>query len=253
MSRNGHPTFGLPRDAGAVVVGRFEMHIGQRFDAHRHPVHQLAWSEQGILAVTISERTWVLPSTRALWIPAGLVHTTEASSPGTMTSSFFRVAGCPVKWKTPTVVAMTPLTRELVRCLASERLKPTALKHAQRLLFETIEPLSVTALGAPSPRDPRAVRIAAALLKNPADNRDLSAFGKSAGASARTLARLFVAETGMTFGEWRAQARVQAALVHLAAGESVANVAERVGYSSASAFIAAFRRQTGSSPSTYFA
>jgi len=46
--------------------------------------------------------------------------------------------------------------------------------------------------------------------------------------------------------------RLQAALPLLATGEPVANVARRVGYDTASAFVAAFRRETGLTPGAYF-
>lgn len=251
MSRNGHPVFS-PSCGGAIVVGTFDMRIGQRFSAHSHPEHQLAWSESGILAVTIDAQTWILPSTRALWIPAGLVHTTDASSPATMTSAYFRKRRCSIRWKEPTVVSMSPLCRELVRLLARRDVARGPRSHAQRLLLATLEPLSTSAIATPILRDPRARRVADALEKNPADARSLGAFGKAAGASARTLARLFQEEAGMTFGEWRARARMRAALVQLASGAPVNVVAGEVGYASPSAFIAAFRRQTGMSPRAYF-
>jgi AraC-like DNA-binding protein len=68
----------------------------------------------------------------------------------------------------------------------------------------------------------------------------------------RTLARAFVAGTGLPFGRWRALLRLQAALPRLAAGEPVGNVARQVGYESVSAFVAAFRRETGVTPARYF-
>ncbi len=243
----------LPPEVGAVAVASFEMNIGQRFDWHRHPEHQLAWSERGVLAVTVGDRTWVLPSTRGLWIPSGMLHATEASSPAMMRSSYFRARSCPLRWKVPTVVAVPPLLRELIRHLADGGVKRTSRVHAQRLLFETLTPLASAAILTPLPSDPRARRVTDALTENPADGRDLAALGRRAGASARTLSRLFVAETGMTFGQWRAQSRVRAALVHLASGMAVSATAERVGYESVSAFVAAFRRQTGVSPGSYFA
>ncbi len=46
--------------------------------------------------------------------------------------------------------------------------------------------------------------------------------------------------------------RIQAALTRLAAGEPVAAVAWRVGYDSDSAFVQAFRRETGVTPGAYF-
>lgn len=242
----------MPAAFGAIVVGSFEMPSAYRFDSHSHPVHQLAWSERGVLAVSIGERTWVLPPTRALWIPGGVVHAVEASSPATMRSVYSRRGACPIRWTVPTVVSVGPLLRELIRHLALDEPRPRAVTHARALLFELIQPLKVAAIEVPRPNDPRACRVVDALSRNPADRRDLAALGKHAGASARTLARLFVAETGITFGQWRSQLRLRAALLHLAAGQTVTAVARQVGYESTSAFVAAFRRHVGVSPGMYF-
>lgn len=237
----------------AFIVGKFAMKTGQRFERHAHDTHQLAWCASGVLAVTVADRTWVLPPTRALWIPARLPHETAATSPVTMQSAYFKVARCPIRWNEPTVVAMPPLARELVGSIASKGLSLDARLLAEKLLLSTLEPLTTSALAAPQPRDARVKRVTDALLANVADERSLAAFGKLAGASARTLARLFVTETGMTFADWRVHTRVRIALQHLADGVPVARVAERVGYGSVSAFIAAFRRVTGVSPRRYFA
>ena len=94
--------------------------------------------------------------------------------------------------------------------------------------------------------------VAAALLANPADGRTLAEWGRNVGASGRTLARAFLAGTGMPFGQWRRLARLQAALPQLAAGQAVGMVARHVGYETPSAFVAAFRRETGLTPAAYF-
>ncbi len=78
-------------------------------------------------------------------------------------------------------------------------------------------------------------------------------WGHEVGASARTLARLFLAETGLSFGDWRSRARLLAALPRLAAGEKVTTIALDLGYESPSAFISMFKRALGKTPSTYFA
>ena len=105
----------------------------------------------------------------------------------------------------------------------------------------------------PSPRDVRARRVADALRRDPADARTLEALSGSAGASKRTLERVFAAETGMTFGTWRQQLRLLHATRLLAAGEKVTVAATEAGYESTSAFIAMFRRAMGTTPSRYFA
>ena len=95
-------------------------------------------------------------------------------------------------------------------------------------------------------------RVAEALRADPADRRTLREWGREVGASERTLARAFAAETGVPFGRWRTLLRLQAALSMLAAGEPVSRVSGRVGYDTPSAFVAAFRRETGQTPGALF-
>jgi AraC-like DNA-binding protein len=89
------------------------------------------------------------------------------------------------------------------------------------------------------------------LLEQPGDPRTLDEWAPSTNASPRTLARLFVAETGLTFGAWRQQARVLEAMGRLGGGQAVTDVALDLGYDSVSAFSAMFRRAAGVSPSAY--
>jgi AraC-like DNA-binding protein len=103
----------------------------------------------------------------------------------------------------------------------------------------------------PMPRDRRLHGLAEALIADPGDARDLADWSRRAGASERTLARLFVAETGLTFGAWRQRLRLLTAMTRLAAGEPVTTVALDLGYASPSAFTAMFRRRMGAAPTRY--
>ena len=94
--------------------------------------------------------------------------------------------------------------------------------------------------------------MAQALAEDPADQRTLEQWGRHVGASGRTLARSFLADTGIPFGRWRTLLRLQTALPALAAAEPVGNVARHVGYETTSAFVAAFHRETGMTPTAYF-
>ncbi|MFN4091058.1 MAG: helix-turn-helix domain-containing protein, partial [Alphaproteobacteria bacterium] len=85
----------------------------------------------------------------------------------------------------------------------------------------------------------------------PGDERGLDDWSRRAGASERTLARLFLAETGFTFGAWRQRLRLLAAMTRLAAGEPVTTVALDLGYANPSAFTAMFRRHMGAAPTRY--
>jgi len=238
-------------DPAAAVV-TFPMPAGMVFDWHSHEDHQLAWATSGVLTVRTQATAWVLPPTRALWIPAGARHETLAAGSATMRAVYVRPGSCPISWPDCTPVLASPLVAELIGYLGSGSLDPARRAHAETLLVDLLAPVTMTTIEVRMPADPRARQVAAALREFPADSRTLAQWGRLVGASDRTLARAFVAGTGLGFGRWRALLRLQEALPALAAGQPVGNVARRVGYESASAFVAAFRRETGLTPAAYF-
>jgi AraC-like DNA-binding protein/quercetin dioxygenase-like cupin family protein len=248
MSRTGQGPVCSP---DGFFVATFAMPVGTLFDWHTHDDHQLAWASAGVLTVLTEGATWVLPPSRALWIPVGLPHETGASGQATMRSVYVPPRLSPVDWTEPTVIAASPLLAEVVGYLAGE-LTADRRARAEAVLSDLLTPIPVTRLDVRSPADPVAGQVAGALRENPADQRTLAEWGTAVGASERTLARAFVAGTGLPFGQWRTQLRIQSALPLLAAGEATGRVAYRVGYETPSAFVAAFRRLTGVTPAAYF-
>lgn len=229
------------------------MPVGRKFDWHSHAEHQLAWSPEGVLVVRTEGGSYVLPPSRALWIPAGTEHETQASGVAVLRSVYVRTNRCAIKWKTPTPVAVTPLLRELIPHLEGDDLDEKERARAESLLFDLLTPIAVASIDARLPSDDRARHVADGLLANPADSRTLAEWGHDVGASSRTLARAFLTETGLSFGRWRTLVRLQAALLQLADGFAVNVVADRVGYATPSAFVSAFRAHTGVTPGRYFA
>jgi AraC-like DNA-binding protein/quercetin dioxygenase-like cupin family protein len=262
---------------GAIVVTAFGP-SGGRFDLHRHDRSQLAWASSGILTVSAdrpeaeamdpvadlagtdpagfredraSAGVWVLPPSRALWIPAGIEHVMDADRRTTLCCPYFDAARGP-DWSVPTVIRVTPLARELILHLAGADLGAGERHRAEEVLLDQLTPVPVTTIAVPMPRDPRAIEVARGIIADPADRSTLEQWGRRAGASTRTLARLFAAETGMSFARWRTQARLRAALPLLAAGVPVATTARRVGYLTPSGFVAVFHAATGVPPAAYF-
>ena len=238
--------------SGSVIVATFPMPVGVVFNWHTHDDHQLAWAASGVLTVRTEEADWVLPPTRALWIPAGLKHETLASGVATMRSLYLRPDRSPASWPRPVPVVVTGLLAELIGYLGHESLTAAERDRAEALLADLLRPVPMTTIEIRMPEDERAADVAAGLLAEPADERTLAEWGSTVGASARTLARAFAADTGMPFGHWRRRVRLQAALPMLATGQAVGTVARRVGYQTPSAFVAAFRAETGQTPATYF-
>jgi AraC-like DNA-binding protein len=235
-----------------VIVATFPMPVGTRFEWHAHGDHQLAWSPEGVLVVLTQEGSYVLPPSRALWIPAGTVHETRASGAAVLRSVYLPTRRCPIGWAAPTPVAVSPLLGELIHHLDDRRLGREERSRVEAVLFDLLVPLRVATIDVRLPADPRARDVADALLADPADGRTLPEWGRAVGASSRTLARAFLADTGLSFGRWRTLVRLQASLPHLAEQTPVTTVANLVGYRTTSAYVAAFRTHTGVSPGRYF-
>ena len=236
----------------AIRAVTFPMAPRSRFERHAHDTHQLVWAAEGVLTVAADAGTWVLPPSRALWVPAGLRHETIASERSTMRTLYLEADRCPILWESPRPVVATALLAALIEHLSDDALDPQHRARAEALVFDVLEPVEVATVQVTMPSDERAVEVARALISNPADTRNLTAWGREIGASGRTLTRAFLAGTGIPFARWRTSVRLQAAIPLLAAGEPVATVAGYVGYETPSAFIAAFRRHTGVTPGTYF-
>jgi AraC-like DNA-binding protein/quercetin dioxygenase-like cupin family protein len=237
----------------ALAVGPFPLARGEGFERHQHENHQLAWTSSGVLTMSTPESTWVLPRSRALWMPAGVPHAVDVAVTARMYSLYFGDDGCPIRWTVPTVVSVSPLLAELILHLVDPTVRGAARARAETFVYDLLEPVAVAPLHTPTPTDERARAVTDALVANPADPRTLAEWGRAVGASERTLTRIFGRETGLSFTDWRTQIRLVAALPLLASGAAVAPVAREVGYANPSAFIAAFRRVFGVTPRAYFA
>ncbi|MDE0804864.1 MAG: helix-turn-helix transcriptional regulator [Acidimicrobiales bacterium] len=248
MSPNGQP----PPGAGGLSVGSFALADRDRFPTHHHDTHQLAWASSGILSMGVDDRTWVLPRARGLWIPAGTPHDVLADGDTTMVGLYFAPTDCPVAFSAPTVIDTSGLLGHLLDHLAGG-LDPQARSRAEAVVFDLLVPVPTATIELGMPTDLRLRHIAEALHADPADPRTLAQWGRLVGASSRTLARVIQGDTGMTFATWRTRLRIAAALPRLAAGGPVNRVAHDVGYATPSAFVAPFRRTTGTTPGRYFA
>lgn len=245
----------LERQPHPIVA--FHRHYPDRhlIERHRHDRAQLTYALRGILRVDTADGIWVVPPMHALWIPPGVEHELRTSSPVALRTLFIRPG---LRASLPgicAVVEVSPLLRELILRMVSlteEQQLNGAGVHLIELILDEIHAVETLPLHVPMPIDTRALRICQGILLDPSDGKTCAEWGTSVGASSRTLERLFQKETGLSFGTWRRQARLLAALGRLADRTPVSTVAYDLGYESASAFTAMFRRTLGRSPSEFF-
>ncbi|WP_436846341.1 helix-turn-helix domain-containing protein [Streptomyces shenzhenensis] len=225
---------------------------GYHLAPHSHPQGQLVYAAAGALATATERGTWVAPAQRVTWTPPGFAHAHRFYGRTDVRLVAVPVDLCGELVAHPSVFAVSPLLREALLALTDRReARPGA--H-QRLLAVVIDELAETpeqSLHLPEPRDDRLRAVTDLLHADPGRTATLAELGRVAGASERTLSRLFHTELGMSFHRWRTTLRIHHALAHLADGRSVTETAMECGWSNPSSFIDAFTEVVGQTPGRY--
>jgi AraC-like DNA-binding protein len=219
--------------------------------------HQLVCATRGVMTVRTDQCAWVAPPHRAVWIPAGFQYRLEISGIVAVRMLYIRpgTRGDKSLPRDCSVVNVTPLMRELILRTVQIGALDAQIPEQKRLIGVILDELKVliaVPLQLPLPRDSRAVRFAALANSVSGGSMPTAAMLRKCGTSRRTMERLFRAETGMSLGQWQRRQTLLHALRRLAAGENVSGVSGELGYGSASAFIAMFRRELGQTPKRYF-
>jgi AraC-like DNA-binding protein/quercetin dioxygenase-like cupin family protein len=228
---------------------------GHVLHPHTHASHQLLFASSGAMTVTGDRTTWMIPPGRAVLIPAGIPHAIRMWGEVAMRSLYFPVTATAPVFATDTcrVISVTALLRELILRVAEMAALDSRLPaeaSVMSVLMNELETARIEPLLLPLPSDVRAMKAAECVLKNPADGETAEAMARRCGLSTRTLERLFRAETGLRFGLWRQKARLLESVRVLVEGGSVTDAALESGYSSVSAYIAAFKETFGCTPGT---
>ncbi len=219
---------------------------------HRHELGQLQVIEQGLMAVETGSGWWIMPPGRVGWLPPGWPHAGRSFGAMRVLVLYVdaeRAASLPAS---PKVLALSPFVIALFKRLRD--LGIAAEERRGRLLDVLCDELVATEaepLHLPMPREPRLMRLCRTLVDHPDDPRGLDQWAREIGLSRRSLTRHMVAETGLSFGRWRTQARLMAAIRLLAEQKPVTEVSLSLGFESVSSFIAGFRKHFGTTPMRY--
>lgn len=239
---------------------------------HRHPWGQLALSRTGVVRLTVKNGSFIVPPSRALWIPPGVEHALTVLEDAALSTLYFHPArgrsglrlpaSEDAAWRQCRVLEVSDLLRALVLEMDVQPDgvgPPLSAAHLQRekliaaLVLDELRRARPVRLGVDLPSDKRLLSLCEAVLDDPTRHTTLGAWAHDAGASARTMARLFRSELGTSFVQWRQQVLLARALGLAAQRRPMGSIATELGYASASAFSAMVKRSVGTPPSRFFA
>ncbi|WP_032831867.1 AraC family transcriptional regulator [Pseudomonas sp. GM78] len=224
-------------------------------EAHSHQAHQLIYAIEGVMVVHSGLSQWTVPPSRGIWMPSRHIHSIRCVGPLKMRSLFVRPDAFADMPSEPRAVSISALLSELIKVsvdITAPYDADSREGRVMRLILDELRILPTLPLHLPQPSDPRIKAVCSALQRDPGDGSTLAHWSARLDLDEKTIQRLFRKETGMTFGQWRQQARLLLALERIAVGEKIIDIAGELGYDSPSAFTSMFKKQFGKTPSHFF-
>ncbi|MDA3146889.1 helix-turn-helix transcriptional regulator [Leucobacter sp. UCMA 4100] len=218
---------------------------------HSHAVAELIWVASGVVNVSAAGAIYVLRAGQGLVVPPHMTHGSQVMRSARIGATYLRTVPGALPQDQPVSVSMSRALMEMLQHLNETAMPQDERLRAQQVCLDMIGASRALGPGIPVPDDARIRRITRAILADPADDRSLEQWSVITGTSVSTIARTFTETADMSFVRWRRQVRVKAAMSLLAEGLPVTAVGRRVGYSSPSAFVTAFRQEVGQTPGAY--
>jgi AraC-like DNA-binding protein len=243
-----------PRPGVSIASLAYDYSPDYRVPKHAHGSGQAIYASGGVMEVSAGQRVWLIPPQFAIWIPPRTLHRIRMAGSVSMRTLYLRPGLAPRLPSSCRVLHVTPLLRELiletvrvVELRASNRLH----RALQDLLVFHLQAAAEMPITLAMPCDPRALRVAQALLRDKTASPPLNVLCAEAGGGVRTVQRAFRRDVGVTFETWRTQARLMKAVELLAVGVPMKQAAFELGYRQPGAFVRMFRRTLGITPKAW--
>jgi AraC-like DNA-binding protein len=240
-----------PTRVHPIRVRSRPMPAGVRIARHTHAWAQVAYASRGVLRIATAGTTWMVPPSRAIWVPPHVTHEVVIVEEAFLRTLYIDEHAVPPGMDACRVVEVSNLLREVIVALDMPDLSASREQVLGALALDELTRSEPLPLSVPMPNEKRLRALCEAVIADPASSDSLEQWAASVGASTRTIARLFRQELGVSFSQWRQQALLARAIPLLSQGRPLAHVAQELGYQSQSAFSAMFRRAFGKSPRAF--
>jgi AraC-like DNA-binding protein len=264
------PHLYMPTARRTLRAKQQRLRADTRVVPHAHAWGQVALSATGVVRVTAPHGSYIVPPSRAVWIPPGVEHAVTVIEDAELLTLYLhqprgrlgpaRSAAESAGWRQCRVLEVSHLLLALALELdarpdgAGPPPEREALAREQRLaglLLDELRRAAPVRLGVDLPQEKRLRRLCEAVIDDPSRHATLAAWASDSGASARTMTRLFRSELGTSFLQWRQQVLLARAVPMAARNLPMASIAAELGYASPSAFTAMVRRSVGAPPSRF--
>ncbi len=243
-----------PKRGVSIATLGYEYTAAFQVPEHAHGSDQLIYAISGLMEVSSNEGVYLIPPQFALWIPARTCHRIYMPGPVSMRTLYLRTRLVVRPESYSAVLYVTPLLRELIVetvRVGQLRMRDPYECALRDVLIAQLQKASPMPTFVTLPREPRALAVAQAILRNPGVSKTMATLCAEVGVSVRTIERAFLKESGINFESWRRQVRLKKAVELLVSGCSVKETAWEIGYSQSSALVELFRETFGTTPKAW--
>ena len=226
---------------------------GRQLKKHAHSSDQLLFATSGLMQVQTDHGQWTVPPQRALWIPAGVVHSVVVLSDTEMQTVYFSGSEESSEGGQVQALVTSALLRELILALFDGKHNVMTQQVMVNLLQQIVPTCEKLRCYLTLPRHPLLLEATTWFMSNRLWDLSLADAAEKVGMSERSFTRHFSADVGGSFRQWRQQARIVGSMDRLTAGDPVKQVADLAGFASASSYIVAFKHVTGCTPAQFIA
>ncbi|WP_205343020.1 AraC family transcriptional regulator [Denitrificimonas caeni] len=222
--------------------------------AHAHAWGQLNYSSHGVMQLEIEGQRFISPPSYAVWIPPHAIHSAYNRHSVVYRSVYLDLPLCADLPQQPCSVMMNDILKAILNNFAERDVQIPRTAADQRLgavLLDQLHAAAVEHSYLPYACSAPTSFVVDSLRAQPGNTDTLATWADRVFVSERTLARQFVRETGISFGEWRQRLRFLTAIERLETAQSIKEIAFDLGYSSPSAFISMFQRHAQCTPEHY--
>lgn len=241
----------LSFSASAAKVARWE---NREPVMHKHRTGQLAMAVRGQVIIQLEKEVLAVPVRCAAWVPAGVMHCGELAQGAESIFLMVKTNDEVVKRlpTEPTRLMLNSMTYEMIRHFAEVRPDKVGRAHYEAIARVILEELTMARplpfTFAPMPNHPVLRQLAEEFSAKGGIKRTNAEWADAVHMTDRTLSRLVLRETGLTFKKWRLHLSLLDSLPMVMEKVNVDVIAQRCGYETASAFISAFKSVFGMTP-----
>ncbi|MBB5144390.1 AraC family transcriptional regulator [Desulfovibrio intestinalis] len=220
------------------------------FPSHTHSWGEFVYAYNGVVQIMVGDDRYLVPPQYGVWIPPFKRHVGLNRKEVLQTSLYVSNELCGCLPDKSQALLVSPFIRSILEHAKDsfERFDSDSHQRLLRVLLDKLAETPRTGTFLPASEDPALRRLLQYLEENPEDKKSVADLARESGITERTLARKCRKDLGISLTEWRNRMRVVKALALLEHGKTVEEITRQFGYSSASAFIAMFKKIMGTSP-----